>query len=95
MQEIRETIRKNRELRETLDRLTGPESLALHEAFENRRIEAFDRQTKRTEQGIESTTIIKETRNFRRNDPCPCGSGVKYKKCCGSRMATNDKRIKK
>ena len=18
-----------------------------------------------------------------RNDPCPCGSGVKYKKCCG------------
>jgi SWIM/SEC-C metal-binding protein len=20
-----------------------------------------------------------------RNDPCPCGSGKKYKKCCGSR----------
>ncbi|MBA3472767.1 MAG: SEC-C domain-containing protein [Rubrobacter sp.] len=20
-----------------------------------------------------------------RNDPCPCGSGRKYKKCCGSR----------
>ena len=20
----------------------------------------------------------------RRNDPCPCGSGKKYKKCCGS-----------
>src|SRR5690242_226052 len=19
-----------------------------------------------------------------RNDPCPCGSGLKYKKCCGS-----------
>jgi preprotein translocase subunit SecA len=19
-----------------------------------------------------------------RNDPCPCGSGKKYKKCCGS-----------
>ncbi|WP_320534411.1 SEC-C metal-binding domain-containing protein [Robbsia andropogonis] len=19
-----------------------------------------------------------------RNDPCPCGSGRKYKKCCGS-----------
>jgi len=18
-----------------------------------------------------------------RNDPCPCGSGMKYKKCCG------------
>ncbi|MGD0470183.1 MAG: SEC-C metal-binding domain-containing protein [Terriglobales bacterium] len=20
-----------------------------------------------------------------RNDPCPCGSGKKYKKCCGGR----------
>ncbi len=24
-------------------------------------------------------------RNIGRNDPCPCGSGKKYKKCCGSR----------
>lgn len=23
----------------------------------------------------------------RRNDPCPCGSGIKYKKCCGSNNA--------
>jgi uncharacterized protein len=22
-----------------------------------------------------------------RNDPCPCGSGKKYKKCCGSPTA--------
>ena len=21
-----------------------------------------------------------------RNEPCPCGSGLKYKKCCGSRQ---------
>ena len=21
---------------------------------------------------------------LRPNDPCPCGSGLKYKKCCGS-----------
>src|SRR5262249_52419230 len=21
-----------------------------------------------------------------RNDPCPCGSGLKYKKCCGARV---------
>jgi len=20
-----------------------------------------------------------------RNDPCPCGSGLKYKKCCGAK----------
>ncbi|NOR17519.1 hypothetical protein GQ543_07420, partial [candidate division WOR-3 bacterium] len=22
-----------------------------------------------------------------RNDPCPCGSGKKYKKCCGRGVA--------
>ena len=24
------------------------------------------------------------SKEIRRNDPCPCGSGKKYKKCCGS-----------
>ena len=30
----------------------------------------------------ESTTVRKE-KKVGRNDPCPCGSGKKYKKCCG------------
>ncbi|MBE5922418.1 MAG: SEC-C domain-containing protein [Lachnospiraceae bacterium] len=29
-----------------------------------------------------SHTIIKD-KKIGRNDPCPCGSGKKYKKCCG------------
>ncbi len=29
-----------------------------------------------------SGTIVKGHKNGR-NDPCPCGSGLKYKKCCG------------
>ena len=29
-----------------------------------------------------STTVRKENKTGR-NDPCPCGSGKKYKKCCG------------
>ena len=29
-----------------------------------------------------STTIVKP-KKIGRNDPCPCGSGKKYKKCCG------------
>ena len=29
-----------------------------------------------------STTIVKGNRIYP-NDPCPCGSGKKYKKCCG------------
>jgi preprotein translocase subunit SecA len=24
------------------------------------------------------------TRKISRNEPCPCGSGKKYKRCCGS-----------
>ncbi len=30
-----------------------------------------------------SGTIVKE-KTPSRNDPCPCGSGKKYKKCCGA-----------
>ena len=26
-----------------------------------------------------------------RNDPCPCGSGKKYKKCCGAGQFPDDK----
>ncbi|MEG0291907.1 MAG: SEC-C metal-binding domain-containing protein [Anaerovoracaceae bacterium] len=29
-----------------------------------------------------SRTVVKEAK-IGRNDPCPCGSGKKYKKCCG------------
>jgi hypothetical protein len=29
-----------------------------------------------------STTIVKD-KKVGRNDPCPCGSGRKYKQCCG------------
>jgi SEC-C motif domain protein len=28
-------------------------------------------------------TIVREGPKIGRNDPCPCGSGKKYKKCCG------------
>ena len=29
-----------------------------------------------------STTVVKDAKVYP-NDPCPCGSGKKYKKCCG------------
>ena len=31
-----------------------------------------------------STTYVREGKKVGRNDPCPCGSGKKYKKCCGA-----------
>jgi preprotein translocase subunit SecA len=30
-----------------------------------------------------SKTIVNKEKKVGRNDPCPCGSGKKYKKCCG------------
>ena len=32
-----------------------------------------------------SSTVVKESK-IGRNDPCPCGSGKKYKKCCGANV---------
>lgn len=34
------------------------------------------------EEGTKSEPIVKKNK-VGRNDPCPCGSGKKYKKCCG------------
>lgn len=28
-------------------------------------------------------TVVREGRKIGRNEPCPCGSGKKYKQCCG------------
>ena len=36
---------------------------------------------------VKVKTIVNETPKVGRNDPCPCGSGKKYKKCCGAHAA--------
>jgi preprotein translocase subunit SecA len=33
--------------------------------------------------GSRSKTVKRQTEKIGRNSPCPCGSGKKYKKCCG------------
>jgi len=32
---------------------------------------------------IEKKPVVRQGEKIGRNDPCPCGSGLKYKKCCG------------
>ena len=32
---------------------------------------------------VAPTTLVHQGQKVGRNDPCPCGSGKKYKKCCG------------
>ncbi|MBQ8725353.1 MAG: preprotein translocase subunit SecA, partial [Oscillospiraceae bacterium] len=34
--------------------------------------------------------VVNKTPKVGRNDPCPCGSGKKYKKCCGASAASDD-----
>ena len=34
-------------------------------------------------ENVKAVTVRKE-KKIGPNDPCPCGSGLKYKKCCGS-----------
>ncbi len=36
-----------------------------------------------TKGNVIGTTFHRESPKVGRNDPCPCGSGKKYKKCCG------------
>jgi len=32
---------------------------------------------------VKPMTVVREGRKIGRNEPCPCGSGKKYKQCCG------------
>jgi uncharacterized protein YchJ len=36
-----------------------------------------------------SRTAIRNDDKVGRNDPCPCGSGKKFKKCCGAANASS------
>jgi hypothetical protein len=37
---------------------------------------------------VKGETYVKKTPDIGRNDPCPCGSGKKYKKCCETKAAS-------
>ena len=36
---------------------------------------------------VSEKPIVREEPKVGRNDPCPCGSGKKYKKCCGAKSS--------
>ncbi len=62
-------------------------------------LEKLERETKKereytlvsgeasTETKKKKTPIRRTGKKIGRNDPCPCGSGLKYKKCCGRNAA--------
>ena len=42
-------------------------------------------QAQMAQEGEAVKTIVRAGPKVGRNDPCPCGSGKKYKKCCGAK----------
>jgi preprotein translocase subunit SecA len=53
------------------------------EELEERRRDAEDFIMSHGTSGAAAETVKREGKKVGRNDPCPCGSGKKYKKCCG------------
>jgi preprotein translocase subunit SecA len=41
-------------------------------------------ETGETETTVDATTMAAEVPRVGRNEPCPCGSGKKYKQCHGA-----------
>ncbi|NLZ18632.1 MAG: preprotein translocase subunit SecA, partial [Desulfobulbaceae bacterium] len=51
---------------------------------QERQLEAAKRVEKEAEEAPKNQPVQREEEKIGRNAPCPCGSGKKYKKCCGS-----------
>lgn len=58
----------------------GPEAAAM---LDGSREELAKRGIKIDEERIDSMLAGEKRKKIGRNDPCPCGSGKKYKNCCG------------
>jgi uncharacterized protein YecA (UPF0149 family) len=91
MQDIRELLRREADGQiETLrSTLVGYETPALMREFAARRKAAEER----LEKGETESLRITEARRIGRNDPCPCNSGIKFKKCCGVNFQDDDPRL--
>ena len=57
---------------------------ASHQQFESFDARQARRQGERQEARPQAVQIKRDEPKVGRNDPCPCGSGKKYKHCCGS-----------
>ena len=66
----------------------SPETIAMMQRLEARRraAEQQQRQTQMSAAGqvLKTETVRRDADKIGRNDPCPCGSGKKYKKCHGA-----------
>ena len=64
-----------------LDEMTDAEIIALQKSIAPNVAKLYGHF--RQPAAIAPTTFVHSTPKIGRNEPCPCGSGKKYKKCCG------------
>jgi len=69
---------------DTLEKLCIVQIQREEEVAEMREQSRQDYIMNRGEDVAAATTVRRKTDKVGRNDPCPCGSGKKYKKCCGA-----------
>ena len=69
---------------DTLEKLCLVRIQKEEEVEEIRQKQKQDYILSRGEDTPANQTIKRESKKVGRNDPCPCGSGKKYKKCCGA-----------
>ena len=68
------------------DTVTRQESVQITNAtLANSTIEnvSRDNKTKKQAPSLGHIPVVNQGPKVGRNDPCPCGSGKKYKNCCG------------
>ena len=56
----------------------------IEEAFQRKKKRELEQARMAGSGDMQVTQVIRSGEKVGRNDPCPCGSGKKYKKCCGA-----------
>jgi preprotein translocase subunit SecA len=74
---ISEEAVKDLQARAIADQKKMQEKMVESQEINNPKIKAESQQEKSTQ------TIVRESKKIGRNEPCHCGSGKKYKQCCG------------
>jgi hypothetical protein len=72
---IEEDVREDAMSEETAEIIYPPTQVIL---------EAFDAAVEGRRPGQEIGPVVRETPKVGRNEPCPCGSGKKFKRCCSA-----------
>jgi preprotein translocase subunit SecA len=56
----------------------------IEEAFQRKKKKELEQARMAGAGDMQIQQVVRSGTKVGRNDPCPCGSGKKYKKCCGA-----------